>query len=110
MTMDRSTIKNLLMTTSVVALVAAGSQEARAFVGCGAFFDTPQSGIAQNTSVNCIEVFDTTVTGDVTIGPSAVIGSPGGTIEDAVEILFATVTGGVINNGTVQGILNVTGG
>ncbi|HKX11407.1 MAG TPA: autotransporter domain-containing protein, partial [Stellaceae bacterium] len=108
--MDRSTIKNLLMTTSVVALVAAGSEEARA-VGCGTFIDTPQpAGVAQNTSVNCILIDATTVTGDVTIGPSAVIGSPGGIILDAVELFDATVTGGVINNGTVQGILNVTGG
>ena len=86
--MDRDTIKHLLMTTSVVAIIA-GSHEANAIPACTAHVTTNQpSGYTQTTSVNCIFIDTVTVTGDVlinsgvTVGPSPFRPACGGTVSD----------------------------
>src|SRR5204862_3017030 len=101
--MDRDTIKTLLMTTSVVAIIAGSAQEANATVVCAsaAVFNTPQSSVTQTTNVACILIESTTVTGDVTVNPGVTIGP--NDQEPEIEIFDSAVGGGFFNNGTVIG-------
>src|SRR5437764_3945296 len=106
--MDRDTIKNLLMTTSVVAIIAGSAQEANATVVCAstAVFTTPQASVTQTTNVACILIESTTVTGDVTVNPGVTIGPNGLAAE--ITIFDSSIGGGFFNNGTVLG--TVAGG
>src|SRR5256885_28776 len=101
--MDRDTIKTLLMTTSVVAIIAGSAQEANATVICAstAVFTTPQSSVTQTTNVACILIDTTTVTGDVTVNPGVTVGPNG--VPAEITILDSSVGGGFFNKGTVVG-------
>src|SRR5437016_586853 len=101
--MDRDTIKNLLMTTSVVAIIAGSAQEANAIPVCGstAVFTTPQSSVTQTTNVACIFIDATSVTSDVTVNPGVTIGPNGLAAE--ITIFDSSIGGGFFNNGTVVG-------
>src|SRR5947199_1882896 len=101
--MDRDTIKTLLMTTSVVAIIAGSAQEANATVVCAstAVFTTPQASVTQTTNVACILIDTTTVTGDVTVNPGVTVGPNG--VPAEITILDSSVGGGFFNKGTVVG-------
>src|SRR5689334_5064739 len=97
--MDRGTIKILLMTTSVVALVAGSGQDAAASPCAGVSGGTVPS-FTQTTSVNCIAISNEQVTGDVTIDPGVTVGGTNlGSIN--VQLSNVTIGGGIINLGTV---------
>ena len=99
--MDRDTIKNLLMTTSVVAIIAGSSQEAAAGPLC-TVVGPGSSASFTATSVNCVLITGETITNDVTIPTGVTIGP---TSITQFEILDSAIGGGFLNQGTVLGNL-----
>ena len=102
--MDRDTIKTLLMTTSVVAIIAGSAQEANAFI-CDVTITGPttQPGFTQTTNANCIFIDNAaTITSDITLAVPATLG--GGTFTGAVVTIDNSVLqGGLFNNTTIVG-------
>jgi hypothetical protein len=98
--MDRDTIKNLLMTTSVVAIVAGTGHEAAAVV-CDVNVQSQTQAFSLTTNVNCIVINNSTITSDVMIGSALTVGPSPGSGTPEIEISNSTLQGGLINNGTV---------
>ncbi|GEM_PF-2050549 len=72
--MDRNTIKTLLMTTSVVAIIAGTGQEAVAAVCDIDISGATTTFPAMTTNVNCISITNSAITNDVTITPPNTVG------------------------------------
>ncbi len=101
--LGRRHVRSLLASSSVAALlIGAGTPSALAVTVCKITVNTPSGPVTNSTSANCINIFNTTVTGNVantgTITTGNVTLRPGAT---GITINSSTVTGTVTNSGTI---------